>query len=124
MVKDSKDDKMTQEKTPVEKGIEYCKWCKEEIKQEYQECCFLRLVLNNFTGEFCSFDKIEKEYKIRLQLSAKAERDKTAKEIEKLIMKMDMDIACDKARFFESKYIAHYERLLRILKQKYGCKDK
>jgi len=59
-----------------------------------------------------------------VKITAKAERDKTAKEIEKLIMKMDMDIACDKARFFESKYIAHYERLLRILKQKYGCKDK
>ena len=103
---------MTQEKTPVEK---------EKIRFITEEECdfgFQNCVENK------DWENIGDYYESIKQITAKAERDKTAKEIEKLIMKMDMDIACDKARFFESKYIAHYERLLRILKQKYGCKDK
>jgi len=39
----------------------YCKCCGAEIKNEYQPCCIYRKVLNNFTGEFNTWDEIGDE---------------------------------------------------------------
>ena len=44
-------------------NISYCKWCDaqldEEIPDEKQICCGMRMVLMNFTGEFCTFTELE-----------------------------------------------------------------
>lgn len=43
---------------------EYCKFCGKELNQnnDYQQYCFLRMVFHNFTGEYNSWDEIEKAY--------------------------------------------------------------
>lgn len=70
------------EKTDEEK----CTFCGGKLTEigSKKPCCFLRRVMDNFTGEFCTFDMIIDEYESTLE----AERKKHEAEIKNLYSKL------------------------------------